>query len=218
LAVAISLVTVQAAVAQGPSPSSGADDGVALGQLYELQAAFHGAASVRDAVDGDTPDVITDRIRDMLALWATDGSLHLTVGGKNDGDYVGNGDPDDPATCPELSGEAGGPRGTLCTFFKYVAGSFQPANKLISLAPSYLTHFDVHGDTADVYFQCHYFDVSKDPWVPVSHLVFDGTASRIDGVWLFTHADAPVAPGIPVPGSDPAAMARPDIAGVVPSC
>jgi hypothetical protein len=51
------------------------------------------------------------------------------------GNYVGNGDPDDSATCPEPSGDtsAGGKQGTLCTFFKYVAGGLQAANKFVSL-------------------------------------------------------------------------------------
>jgi hypothetical protein len=59
---------------------------------------------------------------------------------------------------------------------------------------------NVHGDTADVYFQCHCFDVSTDPWTIVSHLVFDGSARKVDGTWLLSHADAPAAREIPVPG------------------
>lgn len=205
-------------VAQSPAPSAGAPDPAALGELYQLQAAFHGAASVRDAVNGDSQAVIDDRIRDMMALWATDGTLDLQVGGANDGTYTGTGDPSDATTCPQQTGTAGGDRGTLCTFFKYIAASFQPANKFISLAPSYLTSFDIHGETADVYFQCHYFDVSTDPWTPKSHLVFDGTAAQIDGRWVFTHADAPVAPGVPVSGSSPAAMISPKVATTLASC
>lgn len=71
------------------------------------------------------------------------------------GNYVGNGDPDDSATCPEPSGDtsAGGKQGTLCTFFKYVAGGLQAANKFVSLSPEYKTKFvpvyegpvDIHG-------------------------------------------------------------------------
>jgi hypothetical protein len=173
-------------------------------ELYQLQAAFHRAATVHDPVNGDSADVINQRIRDMLSLWAGDGSVTLEVGnGAIDGNYAGQGDPSDPSTCPTLSTDPTN-RGTLCTLFKYVAGSFQQANKFVSLAPSYKTAFDIHGKTATVYFECHYFNVAIDPatnkplWKAASHLVFDGSAEKTDGKWLFSHANSPVA-GIPVP-------------------
>ena len=174
-----------------------------LAQLYQLQAAFHRAATVHDPVNGDSAAVIDQRIRDMLSLWTDDGSLNVQVGGALDGDYIGNGDPADPSTCPTPSGDPTN-RGTLCTFFKYVAGAFQPANKFVSLAPSFLTEFTIHGNTATVYFQCHYFNVAINPasgkplWTAVSHLVLDGTASKVNGVWLFSHANGPLA-GVPIP-------------------
>ncbi len=174
-----------------------------LAQLYQLQAAFHRAATVHDPVNGDSAAVIDQRIRDMLSLWTDDGSLNVQVGGALDGDYIGNGDPADPSTCPTPSGDPTN-RGTLCTFFKYVAGAFQPANKFVSLAPSFLTEFTIHGNTATVYFQCHYFNVAINPatgkpfWTTVSHLVLDGRASKVNGVWLFSHANGPLA-GVPIP-------------------
>ena len=174
-----------------------------LAELYELQAAFHRAATVHDPVNGDSAAAIDQRIRDMLSLWTDDGSITLEVGGALDGDYVGNGDPADPSTCPAPSGDPSN-RGTLCTLFKYVSGSFQPANKFVSLAPSYLTEFAIHGNTATVYFQCHYFNVAINPatgnlfWNAASHLVFDGSASKVNGVWLFSHANGPLA-GVPIP-------------------
>jgi len=185
------------------SASSFAGTNTQLAQLYQLQAAFHRAATVHDPVNGDSATVIDQRIRDMLSLWTDDGSITLEVGGALDGDYVGNGDPADPSTCPAPSGDPSN-RGTLCTLFKYVSGSFQPANKFVSLAPSYLTEFGVHGDSATVYFQCHYFNVAINPatgkpfWTGASHLVFDGTASKVHGIWLFSHANAPLA-GVPIP-------------------
>jgi hypothetical protein len=172
-------------------------------QLYQMQAAFHRAATVHDPVNGDSSSAIDQRIRDMLALWSSDGSISLQVGGSHDGTYQGNGDPGNPATCPMPSGTANN-QGTLCTFFKYVAGSFQQANKFVSLAPSYLTNFNIHGNTSTVYFQCHYFNVAIDPntnkplWTSVSHVVFDGSAKKVHGSWLFSHANSPVA-GVPVP-------------------
>ena len=75
-------------------------------------------------------------------------------------------------TCPTLSTDPSA-RGTLCTLFKYVSAVFQPANKIVTLAPAYLTYFDVHGDTATVQFQNHFFNVAPGadgnrcgPWPP----------------------------------------------------
>jgi hypothetical protein len=185
------------------SASSYAGANTQLAALYQLQAAFHRAATVHDPVNGDSATVIDQRIRDMLSLWTDDGSLTVQVGGALDGDYIGNGDPADPSTCPAPSSDPTN-RGTLCTLFKYVSGSFQQANKFVSLAPSFLTEFTVHGNTATVYFQCHYFNVAINPatgkplWTAVSHLVLDGTASKVNGGWLFSHANGPVA-GVPIP-------------------
>jgi hypothetical protein len=168
-------------------------------QLYELQAAFHRAATIHDPVNGDSPAVIEQRIRDMLALWTEDGELNAP-----NGVYIGNGDPSDPATCPTPSSNPAN-LGTLCTFFKYVAGSFQPGNKFVSLAPSFKTSFDVQGKTASVYFECLYFNIAIDPgtglplWQLVSHPLFDGTAQKVHGTWLFSRANPSPPGGIPVP-------------------
>jgi hypothetical protein len=187
----------------GWSPSSYAQPNTQVAELYQLQAAFHRAASVHDPVNGDSAAAIDQRIRDMLSLWTDDGSLDLEAGGAHYGNYLGNGDPADPATCPTPSGDPAN-RGTLCTFFKYVAGSFQPANKFVSLAPSYKTTFDVHGHNATVYFECHYFNMALDPmsgkplWTAAAHFGFDGSATRVHGSWLFSHGNAPVV-GVPIP-------------------
>ena len=169
-----------------------------ISQLYKLQAAFHRAASVR-SVDGDSASVIDQRIADMLSLWAPDGSLTLQVGNPRDGQYIGRGDL--ATNCPAPSTDAAN-RGTLCTFFKYVAGSFQPQNKLVSLSPSYKTSFVIHGITSTVYFECHYFNVAtgadgKPLWTPASHVQATGTAKMVKGVWLFDHLDAPI-PAVPL--------------------
>ena len=188
----------------GMWPTAGhAEPKAQIAELYELQAAFHRIGTVKDPVNGDSADVITQRIRDMLALWSSDGSLNFTAGTPRDGMYIGQGDPEDAATCPAPSAAAAN-RGTLCTFFKFVAGSFQPANKFVSLAPSYLTAFTVTGKHATVSFQCHFFNVATDPitmlplWTATAHLGFQGTATRTKGKWLFTHAEVP-AVGVPVP-------------------
>jgi len=56
----------------------------------------------------------------------------------------------------------------MCTFFKYVSGGLQAANKFVSLSPAYKTKYapvkDYDGQwKSSVYFECHYFDVSLDP-------------------------------------------------------
>ncbi|HEX3818875.1 MAG TPA: hypothetical protein VHW45_01015 [Candidatus Sulfotelmatobacter sp.] len=185
----------------------GDDDRLAqVTELEQLHATFHAAVSVHDPVNGDSPAVITQRIRQALSIWTEDAELTTTAG-----NYVGKGDPDDPASCPLPSGDtsATGQQGTLCTFFKYVSGGLQAANKFVSLSPAYKTKFvPVKDDDgrwkSSVYFECHYFDVSLNPatgqpfWTAESHVALDGEAKKINGRWLLTHASAS-AVGIPVP-------------------
>lgn len=120
-----------------------------------------------------------------------------------DGRYLGTGDPEDPSTCPTPSTDPSN-RGTVCTFFKYLSGALRVANKWVSLAPSYKTYFGLHGSSAAVYFECHYFDVGIDAatglprWTSVSHASFSGTTSNVNGHWQFFQMYATVAP-VPVP-------------------
>lgn len=176
-----------------------------IAKLYALQAAFHDNASVRDPVNGDSEEVIQQRIKQMLSLWTDDPWFLLSAGTPSDGYYRGKGEPDDPFTCPSPSDDPAN-RGTLCTFFKYVVGSFQPQNKFVSLAPSYKTRFrlDFDRDIASVYFQCHFFNVALDSatgkplWTAVAHLALDGIAKKVDGKWLFSHATT-TSVGVPIP-------------------
>jgi hypothetical protein len=177
----------------------------------QIHVTFHAAVSVHDPINGDSPEVITQRIREVLSIWAKD--AHLTVVGTSAtaGNYVGNGDPDDPESCPLPTGDtsATGQQGTLCTFFKYVAGGLQPANKFVSLTPAYKTKFvpvrDYDGQwKSSVYFECHYFDVSLNPatgqpfWIAKSHVDLNGEAKKIDGRWLLTNVSSSAVP-VPVP-------------------
>ncbi|HZQ52599.1 MAG TPA: hypothetical protein VFB14_10390 [Bryobacteraceae bacterium] len=177
--------------------------GAQVAALYRLQAAFHRAATVRDPVNGDSDEVINERLRAMLSLWTDNGWTLINLGSPRDGYYIGNGDPSDASTCPAPSDNYAN-RGTLCTFFKYVAGSFQPANKFVSLAPSYKTEIHVYGTDATLYFECHYFNVAMDPatgkplWVATSHIAFDGAATKVGNRWLLSHSNG-LAAGIPVP-------------------
>jgi hypothetical protein len=179
-------------------------------ELEQLHATFHGAITVHDPVNGDLPAVITQRIRDILTIFTQDAELTVVSAAATAGNYIGKGDPDDPASCPTPSGDtsAAGQQGTLCTFFKYVAGGLQAANKWVSLTPAYKTKFvpAKNGDhwTSSVYFECHYFDVSLNPltgqpnWTAKSHVYLNGEAEKIDGRWLLTRASSS-AVGVPVP-------------------
>ncbi|MGB2636645.1 MAG: hypothetical protein WAM58_22150 [Candidatus Acidiferrum sp.] len=182
-----------------------------MAELEQLHATFHAAVSVRDPVNGDSPTVITQRIREALAIWTKDAELTVVNSTATAGNYIGNGDPDDPASCPPPSGDtsATGQQGTLCTFFKYVSGALQPTNKFVSLSPAYKTKYvPVRNDygqwTSSVYFECHYFDVSLNPatgqpfWTAKSHVDLDGEAKKIDGRWLLTRVSSS-AVGVPVP-------------------
>jgi len=183
---------------------SAQDKNAQTSKLYKLQAAYHRAATVRDPVNGDSPETITGRLREVLSLFTADAVLYLTVGSPLlDGYYLGNGDPDDATTCPPPSGDSNN-RGTVCTFYKYLSPAFQATNKLVALTPSYKELFHIHGNTAAVYFECHYFNVATDPatqrpfWTAVSHASFKGLARKVEGHWLFSYANGAVPP-IPVP-------------------
>lgn len=195
-----SLLGLLVGVTGGASLMAAPDSNSQVAELYQLQAAFHRAGAVHDPVNGDSQAVINERIRDMLRLWAPDGTYGV-ASGPNAGSYVGTGDPDDPATCPAPSGSPGGVRGTLCSLFKYLAGSFQAANRWVSLAPAFLTRFAVHGNTADIYFECHFFEVggTSPSWAATAHIAFDGTATKVHGVWLLSEAKPMPPAGVPRP-------------------
>ncbi len=180
-------------------------------ELERLHATFHAAVSVHDPVNGDSSAVITQRIRDAVALWTEDGEITIVSTTAAAGNYIGRGDPDDPENCPLPSGDtsATGQQGTLCTFFKYVSGGLQQANKFVSLSPAYKTKYvpvkDRYGRwKSSVYFECHYFDVSLNPatgqpfWTAESHVGLDGEAKKIHGRWLLTHVSSAAVP-VPVP-------------------
>ena len=186
------------AMIPGMASAQGKSDSEQTTDLYKMQAAFHRYATVHDPVLGDSAEVITQRIRDMLSLWTSNAVLSVQGFGTIDGYYIGNGDPDDPSSCPESSGVEGAYRGTLCTYFKWVAGSFQAPNKFIVLTPSYSTSFDISGDTATGYWECHYYDVSTTPWTAKVKIQTNTSFQKVKGHWLFSSIDATPA-GIPIP-------------------
>jgi len=177
-----------------------------------LQRSTHAAdlAAIEKLHQEDIDVTLSQDPKGLADVWAEDGVLTVVSTTATAGNYVGNGDPDDPATCPEPTGDtsAGGKQGTLCTFFKYLAGGLQAANKFVSLSPEYKTKFvPVWEDgqwKSSVYFECHYFDVSLNPatglpfWTAKSHVDVDGVAKKIDGKWLLTKVSSG-AVGIPIP-------------------
>jgi hypothetical protein len=159
-----------------------------IAQLYQLQTAFHSAASIHNPDGLDTEAALQQRLTDMLSLWADDGSLTLKTVSPGRV-FTGKGDPTSDS-CAVGSN-------TLCDFFRNVAPPFRPDKRLVALTPAFKTHLSVDGATAaTMYFECHYFDAST--WQDTMHLNFDGTAEKVDGRWLFAHADVS-AVGVPYP-------------------
>jgi hypothetical protein len=57
------------------------------------------------------------------------------------------------------------------------------------------THFEVHGNLADVYFECHYFDVATgvkivDASIGLLGQPNTGQARRVGSKWLLSFAEA----------------------------
>ena len=151
-------------------------------ELYQLQAAFHRAATVHDPVNGDSAEVIDQRIRDMLSLWTDDGSVTLEVGLLH-GELRRPGRSCRSVHLPGSLRKSDESRDPL-HFVQVCRWVVQPANKFVSLAPACKTAFGIQGKIATAYFECHYFNVATDPttgvplWKAASHLVFDGPQKR----------------------------------------
>ena len=207
------LLTALAAAGMGTAYAGDREfDQEQLAQITELQnlhATFHAAVSTHDPVNPDSAEVITQRIQQALSIFAEDAMLTVVGTSNTAGNYIGRGDPDDPATCPEPTHDtsAGGKQGTLCTFFKFVSGALQPGNRFVSLSPDYKTKFVPVREggrwTSSVYFECHYFNVAlnsagQPSWTAVSHVDLEGEAEKIDGKWLLTKVSS-AAVGVPFP-------------------
>jgi hypothetical protein len=152
------------------------DANKAIAQLYELQAAFH------DAAGGAGVDATTKakHLSEMLGLFTDDAILIVgtTV-------YVGRGDVNTDCAPGSL---------TLCDFFQYHAGSFVLGRNWAALTSLARTHFEVHGKRADVYFECHYFDVATAAKMSdVSYGLLGqpstGQARKVQGKWLLSFAE-----------------------------
>ena len=156
--VTLAVVTLTASNFLGHASAAGGAENpnnTQVAELYELQAAFHRAASH----GGD--------IEAMMQLWADDSSI--TVGGVL------------------YSGKDG-----VRDFFANHSGAFK--HNWISLAPAFKTEFDIHGNTAGIYFECHYADPSVTPYVLKSDISATGTVEKVNGTWVFGNIVAGGAP------------------------
>ena len=151
------------------------DANKAIAQLYELQASFHDAAAGA-GVDATTK---AKHLSEMLGLFTDDAILVVgtTV-------YVGRGDVNTACAPGSL---------TLCDFFQNHAGSFVLGRNWAALTSLARTHFEVHGKRADVYFECHYFDVAtaakmSDVSFGVLGQPGTGQARKVGGKWLLSFA------------------------------
>ena len=150
----------------------------AIAQLYELQASFHEAAGGA-GVDAATK---AEHLQEMLDVWTADGVLVVgtTV-------YAGRGEPNSSTCAPGSL--------TLCDFFQNHAGSFVLGRNWAALTSIARTHFDVHGNRADVYFECHYVDVATGVKMSSASIGLlgqpsTGQAQRVGGKWLLSFAEA----------------------------
>ena len=175
LAATVVIAASGTAIADGDDANQG--PGKAIAQLYELQAAFHEAAGGA-GVDAATK---AKHLQDMLDIWTPDGILVVgtTV-------YVGRGEPNSSTCAPGSL--------TLCDFFQNHAGSFVLGRNWAALTSLARTHFEVHGNLADVYFECHYVDVATG--VKLSDVSYGlrgqpstGQARRVSGKWLLSFAE-----------------------------
>jgi hypothetical protein len=156
--VTVAVVALAASNLFSRASAAGAPDrenNTQVAELYELQAAFHHAASHGGDIDA------------MMALWADDSSI--TVAGVL------------------YSGKDG-----VRDFFANHSGAFK--HDWVSLAPSFETQFEIHGNTAELYFECHYADPSVTPYVIRSDVSATGTAKKVHGAWVFWNIVAGSAP------------------------
>jgi hypothetical protein len=181
------LIPISTVLATNTPAEQDANAGVDMAALYQLQASFHRAATGHNPDGLDSDAVRAQRVGDMLSLWTDDGSLTLNAVSPARV-FSGKGDPGSDS-CTAGSN-------TLCDFFSNVSPSFEAEARAVSMTPAFKTQFAVDGDSASVYFECHYFDAAS--WHDMSHLNLNGSAKKVDGHWLLAQADVTTA-GVPYP-------------------
>ncbi|MGH7744489.1 MAG: hypothetical protein ACREQ5_06660 [Candidatus Dormibacteria bacterium] len=149
-----------------------------LYELKQLHVAFHKAVS-HAGVDAATK---AQHLAEVLALWTDDGVL--IAGGVT---YSGKGTPG-TASCDPGSQ-------TLCDLYANHAGSFVLGRDWVSLTPIFTEAITVlNRDTADIYFQCIYFDVKNgdalksNVSIGLPGMPGTGRVRKVHGHWLFSYA------------------------------
>ncbi|HUK97203.1 MAG TPA: nuclear transport factor 2 family protein [Gaiellaceae bacterium] len=79
-------------------------------------------------------------------------------------------------------------RAQIRRFFATVNPAFQPGNRWVSDTPSYKIKETVNGNTATLYFQCHYVDPETKRVMLV--IGVNHNLEKIDGRWLIVDAAA----------------------------
>ena len=123
----------------------------------------------------------------IVGACACDERLHrvlLVVGSTV---YVGRGEPNSSTCAPGSL--------TLCDFFQNHAGSFVLGHNWAALTSIARTHFEVNGNMADVYFECHHVDVATGVKMSSASIGLlgqpsTGPARRVKGKWLLSFAEA----------------------------
>jgi hypothetical protein len=172
---AMALITCSAATFAGNDDWKYKD----LYELKELHAAFHHAVS-HAGIDATTK---ANALAELLALWKDDGVI--ISGGVT---YSGKGRPG-TATCDPGSL-------TLCDFYNNHAGGLVLGHDWVSLTPIFAESITLlDHETAEIYFQCIYFDVNNNDALK-SNATFglptethSALAKKVNGHWLFAYAE-----------------------------
>ena len=160
-------------------------------------------------MNGDSPAVITQRIREALSIWAEDAEHVSTLPRQEIISATAIRMIPQVALHPRATRLPPVNRARCARSSSMLPAGCRQANKFVSLSPAYKTKFvPVKDDDgrwkSSVYFECHYFDVSLDPatglplWTAESHVDLDGEAKKINGRWLLTHVSSS-AVSVPVP-------------------
>ncbi len=72
------------------------------------------------------------------------------------------------------------------------AGPFQPQNQWVAYTPAFRISYEVHGDSAHLYFECLYVDKAANR-IAV-HTNSDDTLARVNGRWLIKDMKAALVP------------------------
>jgi hypothetical protein len=172
---AMAVITGSAATFAGDDDSTYKD----LYELKELHAAFHQAVSHA----GINVDAKAQALAEILALWTDDGVI--ISGGVT---YAGKGTPG-TASCDPGSQ-------TLCDFYNNHAGGLVLGHDWVSLTPIFTESIKLlDHETAELYFQCIYFDVNNSDALK-SNATFGlptethtALAKKVHDHWLFAFGE-----------------------------